>query len=104
MEIYLLLAMFLVYMLTVIFLDKQKLQKIWLMVFIVVFVITASALSFWRITNQEVMMNVAAVSWYYILYLSLSLTVVLGIINLWLFRRQLWRILMNDDDDEDDNI
>ncbi len=99
MEIYLLLALFLMYIITAIFLEKNILQRIWLGAFVIMFAVTAGALGFWRFTNQEVMMNVAAISWYYILYLSLSLTVVLGAVNLWLFRRQLWRVLSENDDD-----
>ncbi len=101
MEIYLLLAMFLAYMITVVFFDKQRLRRVWLGAFIVIFVMTAVALSFWRITNQEIMMNVVAVSWYYILYLSLSVLVVLGIINLWIFKKQLWKSLFENYEDDD---
>lgn len=92
MEVYLLLAMFLLYMLTAVFLEDDVLYRMWLAAFVLMFAVTAGALSFWRFTNQEVMMNVVAVSWYYVLYLSLSVTVVLGVVNLWLFRRQVWHI------------
>lgn len=36
-------------------------------------------------------MNATELSWYYILYLFASLMVVLGVINLWMFRKQVWK-------------
>lgn len=102
MEIYLLLAMFLLYMLTAVFLEKSVLYRMWLAAFVIMFAVTAGALSFWRFTNQEVMMNVIAISWYYVLYLSLSVTVVLGVVNLWLFRRQMWNVLFSNRNDDND--
>ena len=39
------------------------------------------------------MMNATKLSWYYILYLFASLMVVLGLINIWMFRRQIWNVL-----------
>lgn len=103
MEVYLLLATVLLYMITAVLLDARTRKRLWLAGFVITAVITAIALSFWRFTNQEVMMNVVAISWYYLLYLSLSIMMVLGIINLWIFRRQLWLVLTGDDDEEDIN-
>ena len=90
--------MMLAYIITSIFLEAQQLRRIWLVAFVIMFVVTSVALSFWRFTNQEVMMNVLAVSWYYILYLSVSVLIVLGVVNLWIFRHQIWNVLMSDDD------
>ena len=100
MELYLLMVMVVLYVITMVILDKRQRSKIWLFAFIAAFAVTAMALSFWRFTNREVMMNVVAVSWYYILYLSISLLIVLGVINLWIFKRQLWDVLTEDSDDE----
>ena len=73
--------------------------------FIAAFAVTSVALSFLRFTNQDVMMNAAELGWYYILYLFASIMVVLGVINLWMFRRPLWDILVGrDGDDDDDDI
>ena len=60
-------------------------------------------------SNQEVMMNATELSWYYILYLFASLMVVLGVINLWMFRKQVWKTLFaktsgkDDDEGEEDD-
>lgn len=103
MEIYLFAAMVLVYIVTSLVVQKSTMQKLWLLAFIAAFAVTAVALSFLHFTNQDVMMNAAELSWYYILYLFASIMVVLGVINLWMFRRPLWDILSGRDDDNDDD-
>ena len=102
MEIYLLVAMLLFYAITAVVLRGSLLRKIWLAAFMIAFIVTAAALSFLRFGNQEVMMNAAELSWYYILYLFASIMSVLGLINLWLFRHQLWNTLFSDDDDDEE--
>ena len=49
-----------------------------------------------RVTNQDVMMSADNLNWYYLLYIFGSMSVVLGVINLWMYRRPLWQILRND--------
>ena len=76
MELYLFIALFLIYILTSLMADKAVIRKVWLAAFLVSFVVTAVAVSFLRFSNQEVMMNATELSWYYILYLFASLMVV----------------------------
>ncbi len=104
MEFYLFISLFLIYILTSLMADKVIIRKVWLAAFMISFIVTAAAVSFLRFTNQEVMMNAAELGWYYILYLFASLMVVLGVINLWMFRKQIWKILFAKtpiDDEED---
>ena len=86
MEIYLLVTLVLVYVLTVFMIKKHSRQRLWLIAFMIAFVITGVALSFLRFTNQDIMMNAAELSWYYILYLFASImiafVVICGIIGL----------------------
>lgn len=87
-------------------------RKVWIAAFLISFAVTAISISFLKFTNQEVMMNATELGWYYILYLFASLMVVLGIINIWIFRKPLWKVLFakepsadtvdDDGDDEDD--
>ena len=103
MELYLFVALFLIYLLTSFMSDKAVMQKIWLAAFLLCFVITAIAVSFLRLTSQEVMMNATELSWYYILYLFASLMVVLGLINIWMFRKPIFRILLTKTTKDEDN-
>ncbi len=100
MEIYLFIGLLLVYVITVLVLKKEILRKLWLIAFMVAFAVSAAALSFLRFSHQEVMMNAEELSWYYILYLFASIMVVLGAINLWLFRRDLMRVLFAEEDED----
>lgn len=48
------------------------------------------------------MMSANELNWYYLLYLFGSLSVVLGIINVWMYRRSIWKIMSASDSDDDD--
>jgi len=102
MEIYLLAAMLLLYIVTAVALNKNLLRKIWLAAFVIAFAVTVTALSFLRFGNQEVMMNAVELSWYYILYLFASIMSILGVINLWLFRHPLWDALFGKSYEDDE--
>ena len=68
MELYLFLALLLIYILTAFMVKKVILHKIWTLAFILAFVVTA----------------------------------VLGIINVWMYRRSIWKIMSASDSDDDD--
>lgn len=108
MELYLLLAFVMIYIITSFFVKTNVQNKIWTLAFITSFVITSVAIGFLRVNNQDVMMAANDLNWYYLLYLFGSMSVVLGVINLWMYRRALWHIIFgttsndNDDEDEDD--
>lgn len=105
MELYLFIALFLFYLLTSLIADKGLVRKLWLAAFLIAFAVTAVAVSFLRFTNQEVMMNAVELSWYYLLYLFASLMIVLGVINLWMFRKPLWKLFFSSaaNDSDSDN-
>ena len=83
MEVYLLLAFLLLYILMALFVSKNVMHKIWTLAFMAAFVITAISIAFLRVNNQDVMMSASELNWYYVLYLFGSLSVVLGVRYLW---------------------
>ena len=85
MELYLFLALLLIYILTAFMVKKVILHKIWTLAFILAFVVTAVSIAFIRVSGQDVMMSANELNWYYLLYLFGSLSVVLGIINATVF-------------------
>lgn len=105
MELYLLMAFVMVYLLTALFVKKNVQRKIWTLAFVLSFSVTAISIAFLKMNNQDVMMSANELNWYYLLYLFGSMSVVLGIINLWMYRKPLFHILLstNDDDDDDDD-
>ena len=76
-------------------------HRIWTLAFIAAFVVTAIAIGFLRVTNQDVMMSADNLNWYYLLYIFGSMSVVLGVINLWMYRKPLLQILRDDEDDKE---
>ena len=101
MELYLLIALIFIYLITAAMVNKNVVHRIWTLAFIVAFVVTAIAIGFLRVTNQDVMMSADNLNWYYLLYIFGSMSVVLGVINLWMYRKPLLQILRNDEDDKD---
>ena len=49
-------------------------------------------------------MRVGELNWYYILYVFGSISIILGVINLWMYKRGIIRLFTEDgDDDEEDD-
>lgn len=93
MSFYMFLAFWMMYALTAVVLKKYTMRKMWFVAFLLVFFVTAVSLSFLRLTHQEVMMNATELGWYYMLYVFASLSIVLGVINFWIFRKAIWEII-----------
>ena len=92
METYLFVALIFIYALTVILLPRHILQKIWTAAYIISFIITSIAIGYIKIYATDTLMKVGEINWYYILYIFGSLSIILGIINLWMYKRGLWQI------------
>ena len=101
MELYLLISLVFIYLITAAMVNKNVVHRIWTLAFIAAFAVTAVAIGFLRVTNPDVMMSADNLNWYYLLYVFGSMSVVLGFINLWMYRRPLWQILHNKDTDDD---
>ena len=101
MELYLLIALIFIYLITAAMVNKNVVHRIWTLAFIAAFVVTAIAIGFLRVTNQDVLMSADNLNWYYLLYIFGSMSVVLGVINLWMYRKPLLQILRDDEDDKE---
>ena len=98
MEIYLFVAFLLFYLITAFLLEDNTRKKIWTLAFIFSFLATSVSIGFVKISQQDVMMNVSQLNWYYFLYLFGMISVVLGIFVLWVYRREMWEMLFGGDD------
>lgn len=99
MELYMFFAFLLFYIITVIMLDDVSRKRIWMIAFILSFVATSIAIIFVKGGHQDVMMNVEEINWYYFLYLFGMISVVMGVFNLWIYRKELWSIMVEDTED-----
>ena len=102
MEIYLFLAFVLVYILMAFFVSKNVQRKVWTLAFIVSFVVTAISIGFLRVEKQDVMMAANELNWYYLLYLFGSMAVVLGLLNLWMYRKGLWQVFFSSQEEDEE--
>jgi len=99
METYLLIALVFMYFLTVLFLPKYVQHRIWTTAYILAFIITSVAIGYIKIYAAETLMKVGELDWYYILYVFGSMSIILGIINLWMYKKNLYRLFTKQDTD-----
>lgn len=94
MEIYLLLALIFIYLITAADSNKIIVRRIWTSAFILSFILSAGALVLLKISHEDVMMSSETFNWFYLLYIFGTLAFALGCINLWMYRRPLWDIFV----------
>jgi len=94
MELYLLSALIFIYIITLLVgISPRVIQKIWTLAFIFANILTAFSLFALRFKQQDIMLSADTFNWYYFLYIFGMLTLALGIINLWIYRRGLWHLI-----------
>ena len=99
MEIYLFIALVFVYILTSFVLTYKMLQRVWTVAFIASFAITGIAIFYIKMYADDTLMKVCELNWYYVLYVFGSISIILGIINIWLYKRGLIEMFSNEEDD-----
>lgn len=102
METYLFIALIFLYFLTKFLLSRQAQKRIWTVAYIAAFAVTATAICFIKMYAGDTLMRVGELNWYYVLYVFGSLSIILGVINLWMYKGALWRLFTENGDDEDD--
>ena len=96
METYLFIALAFIYLLTAFILSKQVQKRIWTVAYILAFAITCVAIFFIKSYAGETLMRVGELNWYYILYVFGSISIILGVINLWMYKRGIIRLFTED--------
>ncbi len=99
MEVYLFIALAFVYILTAFLLPKQVQKRIWTIAYIIAFAVTAVAIFFIKAYAGDTLMRVGELNWYYILYVFGSISIILGVINLWMYKRGLMDLFFTSDSD-----
>lgn len=105
METYLFIALAFLYILTAFLLPKQVQKRIWTIAYIIAFAVTAVAIFFIKAYAGDTLMRVGELNWYYILYVFGSISIILGVINLWMYKRGLIDLFFTSDESstEDDD-
>jgi len=102
MEIFLFIALVFVYILTAFAVPDLIVKRIWLLGFASAFGLTAMSILFIHSGRQTVLMQENEMNWYYFLYLFGSISVILGAINLWIYRKFVFRLFSASDLDDEE--
>ena len=103
MEIYIFIALVFIYALTAFMLTKNTKKRIWTTAYIISFAITALAIFYVKLYADETLMRVGELNWYYLLYVFGSISVILGIINLWIYKKSLYHLFADKEDEEEED-
>ena len=102
METYLFIALIFIYILTAVFLPQRLLKRLWTSAYIISFILTATAIMYVKIYADETLMKVGELNWYYLLYVFGSVSIVLGVIVLWLYKHGIIELFKKKNDDDGD--
>ena len=102
MEIFLFIALVFVYILTAFAVPELIVKRVWLLGFVAAFGLTAMSILFIHSGRQTVLMQENEMNWYYFLYLFGSISVILGAINLWIYRKFVFRLFSASDLDDEE--
>ncbi len=97
MEVFLFIALIFIYVLTAFTVPEKIVKRVWILAYTAAFAITALSIMFISTSKQTVLMQESEMNWYYFLYLFGSMSVILGIINIWIYRKNLYQIFSTDD-------
>ena len=97
MEVFLFIALVFVYILTAFAVPDLIVKRMWLLGFSASFLLTALSILFIHSGRQTVLMQENEMNWYYFLYLFGSISVILGAINLWIYRKAVVQLFLGSD-------
>ncbi len=100
METYLFIALVFIYILTAFMLPKVILRRIWTIAFITSFIVTAISIFYIKLYAEDTLMKVGEINWYYILYVFGSISIILGSILLWIYKKALYQLFINNEDED----
>ena len=101
MELFLFIALLFIYILTAFTVPEIIVKRIWILAYTSAFIITAIAIMFISSSKQTVLMQESQMNWYYFLYLFGSMSIILGLINVWIYRKELKNIFFPSEQTDD---
>ena len=101
MEFFLLVALIFIYILMAFSVPDVMLKRVWFLAFSLAFVFTAVSILFIATGKQTVLMQESEINWYYILYLFGSMSVILGLINMWIYRKGILSLFFSQEDNRE---
>ena len=95
MELYLLVGLLFVYIVMSFIVDKAVMRRVWLLSYILAFVLTGISIEFLRANHQDALMSVNQMNWYFVLYVFGYISMALGMLNLWIYRKEVYEIIFH---------
>ena len=102
MEIFLFIALVFIYILTAFAVPDKIVKRVWFLGFGASFLLTALSILFIHSGRQTVLMQENEMNWYYFLYLFGSISVILGAINLWIYRKSVIKLFLGSDTEDEE--
>ncbi len=104
MEIYILIALIFIYIITAFAGNALLTKQIWAVAFIMSFVLMSISLSALKLSGENVMLSAGQFNWYYFLYIFAALSVAIGLINMWIYRHELWHLCQKDENPDKEQL
>lgn len=101
MEIFLFIALIFIYMLMAFTVPDLINKRVWIAAFSASFLITAFSIFFINHDKQTVLLEQSEINWYFFLYLFGAMSVMLGLINLWIYRKALYEMFTKKSEDDE---
>lgn len=101
MEVFLFAALIFIYILMAFSVPDLIVRRVWLLGFVSAFALTAISILFISSEKQTVLVQESEMNWYYFLYLFGSMAVILGLINLWIYRKGVLELFQKDSNNAD---
>lgn len=81
------------YIASMIFLKKTQVRRLWLILFIFIIISTCLGVSFMHFDKDGLLADAKEMSELYFIYSMIALLPAIALINLWVFRSVVWRVL-----------
>ncbi len=81
------------YVASLFFLSKENVKKLWMSLLLIAFAIMLASLILVHFESTGFLADAKEMSEFYFVYFMIVALVVLGIINIWAFKKVIWRVL-----------
>lgn len=97
MELIMVAGAIIFYIITALLMKKAQVRKLWLSIFLLTIVVTLGSIVFLRFGSDDFMANAKTMWQLYFLYFSVAILIAVAIINFWMFRSVIWKVMREKD-------
>lgn len=97
MELVMVVGAIVFYILTALLMKKEQVRKLWLSIFILTIVAALVSIVFLRFGSDDFMANAKTMWQLYFLYFTVAVLIAVSIINFWMFRSVIWKVMREKD-------